>query len=126
VRYALPLSVAAPCRARCEAQRRISTRTGARVPSAESDVTDEHRDRDDLDARVAALRSCVHQREGLLECAVGLGHDVFGALLHWRIVAVGGEGGGMRLRRSRPVPVIQLSAFKGFRFPPEIIVLAVG
>ena len=31
----------------------------------------------------------------------------------------------MRSRRSRPVPVIQLSAFVGFRFPPEIIVLAV-
>jgi len=31
----------------------------------------------------------------------------------------------MRLRRSRPVPVIQRSAFKGFRFPPEIIVVAV-
>ena len=31
----------------------------------------------------------------------------------------------MRSRRSRPVPVIQPSAFLGFRFPPEIIVLAV-
>ena len=31
----------------------------------------------------------------------------------------------MRLRRSRPVPVVPSSAFKGFRFPPEIIVLAV-
>ena len=31
----------------------------------------------------------------------------------------------MRSRRSRPVPVIQPSAFVGFRFPPEIIVLAV-
>ena len=40
-------------------------------------------------------------------------------------VAVGGEGGGMRPRRSRPVPAIQSSAFAGFRFPPEIIVLAV-
>ena len=31
----------------------------------------------------------------------------------------------MRLRRSCPVPVVPSSAFKGFRFPPEIIVLAV-
>ena len=47
------------------------------------------------------------------------------ALLHWRRVAVGGEGGGMRSRRSRPVPAVPSSAFDGFRFPPEIIVLAV-
>mgnify|MGYP001282409737 CR=1 FL=1 len=31
----------------------------------------------------------------------------------------------MRPRRSRPVAVVPSSAFKGFRFPPEIIVLAV-
>ncbi len=31
----------------------------------------------------------------------------------------------MRLRRSRPIPVVPSSAFAGFRFPPEIIVLAV-
>ena len=31
----------------------------------------------------------------------------------------------MRLRRSRPIPTIPSSAFAGFRFPPEIIVLAV-
>ena len=31
----------------------------------------------------------------------------------------------MRPRRSRPVPVVPSSAFVGFRFPPEIIVLAV-
>ena len=30
----------------------------------------------------------------------------------------------MRPRRSRPVPAVPSSAFKGFRFPPEIIVLA--
>ena len=30
----------------------------------------------------------------------------------------------MRPRRTRPVPVVPSSAFKGFRFPPEIIVLA--
>ena len=38
---------------------------------------------------------------------------------------VGGEGDGMRLRRSHPTPVLERSAFVGFRFPPEIIVLAV-
>ena len=31
----------------------------------------------------------------------------------------------MRLRQSFPVPVVPSSAFKGFRFPPEIIALAV-
>ena len=31
----------------------------------------------------------------------------------------------IRLRRSRPVPAIPSSAFAGFRFPPEILVLAV-
>ena len=31
----------------------------------------------------------------------------------------------MRSRRSRPIPVVASSAFAGFRFPPEIIVLAV-
>ena len=46
------------------------------------------------------------------------------ALLHWRRVARGGEGGGMISRRFRPVPEVPSSAFKGFRFPPEIIVLA--
>jgi transposase, IS6 family len=30
----------------------------------------------------------------------------------------------MMRRRSRPIPTVQSSAFKGFRFPPEIIVLA--
>jgi transposase, IS6 family len=41
------------------------------------------------------------------------------------MVAVGGEGGGMMPRRCRPVPAVQSSAFKSYRFPPEIIVLAV-
>jgi len=36
-----------------------------------------------------------------------------------------GEGAGMRLGRSGPIPAIERSAFVGFRFPPEIIVLAV-
>ena len=31
----------------------------------------------------------------------------------------------MRPRRFRPIPAIERSAFAGFRFPPEIIVLAV-
>jgi hypothetical protein len=47
------------------------------------------------------------------------------ALLHWRIVARGGQGGGTMLRRCRPVSAAESSAFKGFRFPPEVIVLAV-
>jgi transposase, IS6 family len=36
----------------------------------------------------------------------------------------GDECGGMISRRSRPVPAVPSSAFAGFRFPPEIIVLA--
>ena len=34
------------------------------------------------------------------------------ALLHWRIVAVGDEGDGMRLRRSRRAPAISSSALR--------------
>jgi IS6 family transposase len=45
--------------------------------------------------------------------------------LHWRRVVPGGQGGGMSSRRCRPVFAVPCSAFKGFRFPPEIIVLAV-
>ena len=52
-------------------------------------------------------------------------HAKLPALLHWRMVAVGGEGGGMMPRRCRAVPAVPSSAFKGYRFPPEIIVLAV-
>jgi IS6 family transposase len=40
------------------------------------------------------------------------------------MVAVGGEGGGMMPRRCRLVPAVPSSAFAGFRFPAEIIVLA--
>ena len=47
------------------------------------------------------------------------------ALLHWRMVAVGSEGGGMIRCCSRPVRAVPSSAFAGFRFPVEIIVLAV-
>src|SRR5437660_7113133 len=39
--------------------------------------------------------------------------------------ADGGEGGAMMPRRCRVVPEVPSSAFTGFRFPPEIIVLAV-
>jgi transposase-like protein len=44
-------------------------------------------------------------------CCVGAGLD--------------GEGGGMMPRRSDPVHALPDSAFKGFRFPPEIVVLTV-
>jgi transposase, IS6 family len=37
----------------------------------------------------------------------------------------GGQGGWMSSRRCHPVSMVPGSAFKGFRFPPEIIVLAV-
>jgi len=46
------------------------------------------------------------------------------ALLHWCIVGLGGEGGAMISRRSRLLPAFSSSAFAGFRFPAEIIVLA--
>jgi hypothetical protein len=46
------------------------------------------------------------------------------ALLHWRVVVLGGEGGGMRSRRCGSIPAFSSSVFAGFRFPPEIIVLA--
>src|SRR5215211_4708863 len=36
-----------------------------------------------------------------------------------------GDSGGMRRPHVRPVPVVPSSAFKGFRFPPEVIVVAV-
>ena len=49
---------------------------------------------------------------------------VFWALLRWRKVAPVGEGGVMRPHRSRPISTVPSSVFKGFRFPPEIIVLA--
>jgi Transposase and inactivated derivatives len=47
------------------------------------------------------------------------------ALLHWRKVAPAGERDGMMPNRSRPIPVVPSPAFVGFRFPPDIIVLAV-
>jgi hypothetical protein len=36
-----------------------------------------------------------------------------------------GDSGGMRRSHARLVPAVPCSAFKGFRFPPEVIVLAV-
>jgi IS6 family transposase len=45
--------------------------------------------------------------------------------LHWRRGVPGDQGDGMNSRRCRPVSLVPASAFKGFRFPPEIIVLAV-
>jgi transposase, IS6 family len=47
------------------------------------------------------------------------------ALLRWRMAAPGGESDGMMARRSRQVCSVPRSAFAGFRFPPEVIVLAV-
>jgi IS6 family transposase len=44
--------------------------------------------------------------------------------LHWAMPVSGGDSGGMLRLLARPVPVAS-SAFKGFRFPPEVIVLAV-
>ena len=45
--------------------------------------------------------------------------------MHWRIVAVAGECGGMFRSHPGPARAGSSSAFAGFRFPPEIIVLAV-
>ncbi len=36
-----------------------------------------------------------------------------------------GEAGWMMLRRCRPMPAVPSSAFRGFRYPPEVIILAV-
>jgi hypothetical protein len=63
---------------------------------------------------------------GLLQI-VGLltGAGLLAALLHWRMAGRRDQAREMSLRRCRPVSVVPGSAFKGFRFPPEIIVLAV-
>jgi hypothetical protein len=55
----------------------------------------------------------------LLVCA-----DAGGGRLRWLRRRPSGETGGMRTRRPRPTPVPP-SAFAGFRFPPDVIVLAV-
>ena len=47
------------------------------------------------------------------------------ALLHWAMPVSWGDSGGVLRSHGRPVPAVPSSAFKGFRFPPEIIVLAV-
>src|SRR5438552_2827068 len=36
-----------------------------------------------------------------------------------------GDSGAMRRSHARPLPAVPTSAFAGFRFPPEVIVLAV-
>jgi hypothetical protein len=51
--------------------------------------------------------------------------SVHWALLHWQSVPVGGERSEMVCRRTGEVPAVPSSGFAGFRFPPEIIVLAV-
>ena len=67
--------------------------------------------------RFAARRTRRTSRRGLI--------GAWPALLHWRKVAPAGEGSSMRPRRSRPVPLVPSSAFTGFRFPREIVIVAV-
>jgi DDE domain len=45
--------------------------------------------------------------------------------LHWATTVVEDDSGGMRRSHVRRVPVVPCSAFKGFRLPPAVIVLAV-
>ena len=45
--------------------------------------------------------------------------------MHWAMSVFEGDSGGMRRSHVRLVPTVSGSAFKGFRFPPEVIVLAV-
>jgi IS6 family transposase len=45
--------------------------------------------------------------------------------LRWGMSVFGGECGGMRRSHVRPLAAVSSSSFKGFRFPPEVIVLAV-
>jgi hypothetical protein len=47
------------------------------------------------------------------------------ALLHWVTPRVRRESGGMLRSHGRPIPVVESSAFAGFRFPAEVILLAV-
>jgi hypothetical protein len=58
-------------------------------------------------------------------CIGGTREALTGALLHWAMSAFADDCVGMRRSLVRPVPVVSRSAFKGFRFPPEVIVLAV-
>jgi hypothetical protein len=58
-------------------------------------------------------------RPGVIEASGPTGSV---ALAHRR---AGGEGAGMMPRRPCPIPAFPSSAFKGFRFPAEVIVLAV-
>jgi transposase-like protein len=50
---------------------------------------------------------------------------VEGALLHWSMTVPEGHSGRMRRFHGHLVSVAPSSAFKGFRFPPEVIVVAV-
>src|SRR4051812_28105023 len=56
---------------------------------------------------------------------VARGRPVGRALLHWRRAGERGEGGRMTRRRPLRSLGVPRSAFRGFRFPPEVIVLAV-
>src|SRR5947209_10743235 len=47
------------------------------------------------------------------------------ALLHWAMSVFEGDSVGMLGSHCRPVSVVPSSAFAGFRFPPEVIILAV-
>src|SRR4029453_11015188 len=47
-----------------------------------------------------------------------------GVCFGWRVAPSSSESGAMRTRRPRPAPVPR-AAFAGFRFPPEVIVVAV-
>jgi hypothetical protein len=54
----------------------------------------------------------------------GGGHELARVLLHSLWPPRSSETAGMRTRRPRPAPT-RRSAFSGFRFPPDVIVLAV-
>ncbi len=45
--------------------------------------------------------------------------------MRWAVSVPEGDSGGMRRSHARLVPAVPSSAFRGFRFPPEVIVLAV-
>jgi hypothetical protein len=53
------------------------------------------------------------------------GNRFIPALLHWAIAASAGDSVGMRRSHVRFASGVPGSAFAGFRFPPEVIVLAV-
>jgi hypothetical protein len=82
--------------------------------------------------REDALHGCLeHERRAFavgvdMAIAVSARREVaLAALLHWRRVAPVSEGVGMIRRRFCSTSAVPGSAFAGFRFLPEIIVLAV-